>query len=65
MRTGERGGGSEVFERRDVRDVKKDLCRFHMSMKLENIEVSSARPRSGCGVSRDDMRGMRKFCSER
>jgi len=65
MRTGDRGGGSEMSERWDVREVKKDRCKFHISMKFENIEVSSARPRSGCGVSKDDIRGMRKFCSER
>jgi hypothetical protein len=62
MSTGESGGVSEVSERRLVRDVKKDRWRFHMSMKLEKMDVSSARPRRGWGVSREDMRGMRKFC---
>jgi hypothetical protein len=64
---GESGGGGEssgvddVDElRRDESDEKNDRWRFHMSMKFENTEVSSARLRSGCEVSREAMIGVRK-----
>ena len=64
---GESGGDGELSGvadvdalRRDDSDEKKDRWRFHMSMKFENTDVSSARLSRGCMVSREAMIGVRK-----
>jgi hypothetical protein len=63
MRIGDRGGIEEVEwhgESKEWREEKKDLCRFHMSIKLENTDVRAPRSRRGRGVSNEAIIGVRK-----
>jgi hypothetical protein len=59
--------GREEFgdkgDKSEWREEKKERWRFHMSIKLENTEVSRALSRSGCGVSNEAINGVRKCCA--
>jgi hypothetical protein len=45
-------------------EVKNERCKFHISMKLEKMAVSSERSSSGWLVSRDSIIGVRKSWKE-
>ena len=52
--------GSKYGSKREVRAVKKDRCKFQMSMKFENIDVKDARLKSGSAASSEEIIGVRK-----
>lgn len=52
--------GMPALERRDESEEKKERCKFQMSMKLENTDVSAERFNNGVGVSSEAMMGVRK-----
>jgi hypothetical protein len=54
-------GGCDLKEsKREVREERKDRCRFQMSMKFEKIEVNAERFNRGSDVSREIIIGVRK-----
>ena len=55
----------DVDSRREVRAARNERCRFHMSMKFENIAVKAERSSRGSGVSSDAMMGARKCYQHR
>lgn len=52
------------MSKRSVSEEKNERWRFHISIKLEKTDVSSARSSKGCRVSNDAMIGLRKCYSE-
>ena len=55
-------GSDSEGERREVRRLKNERCKFHISMKLEKMAVSSVRSRIGEEVSKDAIMGVKKSC---
>jgi hypothetical protein len=52
--------GDVVVNRRAERDEKKERWKFHMSIKLEKIDVKDAISNKGYWVSKDAKIGVRK-----
>ena len=48
--------------RRVVSEERKDLWKFHISIKLEKMDVRAERCSRGSGVSKDAIMGVRKCC---
>ena len=48
--------------RRVVSEVRNDLWKFHISIKLEKMDVRAERCSRGSGVSKDAIMGVRKCC---